>query len=455
MTEKAVPQILILGLAPECKASIVKSGSALGIVEKPYDLEKLIEQPMSPPPQAIFCGPAPEGMALTEVAQALRMQYQTVPLYFITGIRAGFERKDFKKNGFTDAFLIPLELTLVDEVVCEIVAKSSKESVRTFKTVKLVDVTPGEVLDFDTFIYLPANKKHIKYSQAGEPLEKERAEKLVKHHINSVEIDKEQMQNFYRFTAAQLKKIGSATGLSATERQDKMQMAIRDLMGAMFNDSSKEASTTHGKLIVNDCQEIVKSYVLNATAQNNGWYDRILSLTGGGSDTFSHAANVSTFAALFSMGLGIGKPEELAMAGILHDIGLVDVPAGIQLKPEEKRAPEERKAFEAHVAHSLKMIQERKLVVSTSVIKAVEQHHERFDGSGYPKGAAGKRIAPESQLLALANEFEKMTRAVNGQPQMSPAKAMAEIARRCSNPATAPFDPDLLKALAKLFPASA
>ncbi len=81
---------------------------------------------MNPEPLAIFCGPAPEGLALSEVAQALRMQYQTVPIYFVTGIRAGFERKDFKKNGFTDAFLIPLESTLVNEVIRDVIARSSR-----------------------------------------------------------------------------------------------------------------------------------------------------------------------------------------------------------------------------------------------------------------------------------------------------------------------------------------
>ncbi len=316
---------------------------------------------------------------------------------------------------------------------------------------KLVDVTPGEVLDFDTFIYLPANKKHIKYSAAGEPLDRERADRLLKHQFNSVAIDKEQMQNFYRFTANQLKKLGSNAGMSETEKQDKIRTAVRDLMGIMFNDSSKEASTAHGKLIVNDCQEIVKSYVLASPGQNN-WYERILSITSNGSDTFSHAANVSTFAALFSMGLEIGKPEELAMAGILHDIGLVDVPAEIQLRPAERRSEEEVKKYQEHVAHTVRMIQEKKLIVSDVVLKAISQHHERFDGTGYPKSLSGKRIASEAQVLALADEFEKLTRSVAGKPNMTPKQAMAELHRLCSNPATAPFNPELIRGLGKLFP---
>jgi HD-GYP domain-containing protein (c-di-GMP phosphodiesterase class II) len=195
----------------------------------------------------------------------------------------------------------------------------------------------------------------------------------------------------------------------------------------------------------------VKSYVLASPGQNS-WYDRIQSIAGGGSDSFSHAANVSTYAALFSLGLYIGKPEELAMAGILHDIGLVDVPAEIQLKPEESRTAEEKAIYQGHVEKTMKMIQEKKLVVSSMVLKMVEQHHERFNGSGYPKGHAGKRIAPESQLLAIANEFETMTRASGARPAMTPRQAIDSLLQQCANPATAPFDPEIVKKLARLFP---
>jgi HD-GYP domain-containing protein (c-di-GMP phosphodiesterase class II) len=156
------------------------------------------------------------------------------------------------------------------------------------------------------------------------------------------------------------------------------------------------------------------------------------------------------------MGTGIGKPEELAMAGILHDVGLADIPQEIQLKNEADLNAAEMRIYQTHVDLSLKIIRDRKLIVPELVLKVIQQHHERMDGSGYPGAIDGKRFLPSAQILALANEFDKLTVVIDGKPRLTPVQAIQKIKDDCfKNPALPKFDPEIIKKLVALFSGSA
>ncbi len=449
MSEGSAPaRVLATGLDPVALKACAAACKGAELIEMPLDIEKLIESPLDPAPAIVLCGPPPEGVSGNELAQALRMVYAESPIYFITTIRVGFERKSFQKNGFTDAFLIPIDLPVLDGMLRDGVASASK-GVKIFKAVKMIDITGGEVLDFDTHIHLPSNGKYIKLSAAGDSIDQERLDRYAKKELNRLHVEKSQMPKFYEFTANQLKKIQSSSTMSATEKSEKIQSAVRDIMGGIFNDSTKEASTTHGKSIVADCQQIVKAYVLSGdgTAGGKGWYAKVLAVADISSNSYSHSANVATYAAMFSLGLGVGKPEEIALAGILHDIGLADVPMEIQIKTD--RTKQEDDEYQKHVEHSLKLIRDRKLIVSEVVLKAIGQHHERFNGTGYPKGVPGQRICPEAQILALADTFDYLTSGAMGQKRLTPTQALDHLVR--TNASQMVFNPELLSKLQALF----
>ena len=280
-------------------------------------------------------------------------------------------------------------------------------------------------------------------------------ERLKGKSMASLQVTTDQIKRFYEFTARQLKGIEGNTGLSETEKRDRMKTAVRSIMTGMFNDSSVDATVEAGRSIVSDCQEVIKSYIsMGDTGSSGGnWYGWLLAATGAEGGVYNHSGNVATFAALFSMASGIGKPEDLALAGLLHDMGLADVPAEIQEKAESDRSREEQETFKRHVDHTLNMIKFRKMILPDSVTKAISQHHERYSGTGYPKGLAGNRIAPEAQVLALADEFDYRTMTKEGRPRMTPAEAFRRIYdENLKNASQAQFDLEILKRFIHIFP---
>jgi putative nucleotidyltransferase with HDIG domain len=195
----------------------------------------------------------------------------------------------------------------------------------------------------------------------------------------------------------------------------------------------------------------VKSYILEGA--ENDWYSRIQTILGERGDGYSHSANVSTLAALFSMGLGIGKPEELALAGLLHDIGIAELPAEIQVIDPEQMSKEQLELYKKHPEISVELIKSRKIVVSEVVTKAILQHHELYNGTGYPNGYFGDRICKEAQVLSLADRFDYLTRLKEGQPLMTPYQAVSHLrSLQVSDPSNIRYNPELLKQLLQLFP---
>ena len=95
-------------------------------------------------------------------------------------------------------------------------------------------------------------------------------------------------------------------------------------------------------------------------------------------------------------------------------------------------------------------------MVSDQVTKIIQQHHELYNGDGYPKGLFGDRILKESQILAIADRFEELTtyRTETEKPY-KPSEAVKKIMdEQLKDPAKIKYHPELLKNILSLFPTS-
>ena len=105
-------------------------------------------------------------------------------------------------------------------------------------------------------------------------------------------------------------------------------------------------------------------------------------------------------------GLHNEKLSELELAGLLHDIGMIGVPANILSKPGDL-SEEEYKLIQSHIIIGIKILKEIKQL--NHVIKIVECHHEHYDGGGYPYELKGDEIPVESQIIAVADAYDGLT----------------------------------------------
>jgi putative nucleotidyltransferase with HDIG domain len=115
---------------------------------------------------------------------------------------------------------------------------------------------------------------------------------------------------------------------------------------------------------------------------------------------------------------------ELGLAAMLHDIGMLKLPDTVYLK-EDPLADKEQQLVRAHTALGYKIL--KGFSVAEEIALAAEEHHERLDGSGYPKALVGDKISLYSRIIAVVCSYSAMTTRRLFKPRKDPHSAVMEL----------------------------
>jgi len=133
----------------------------------------------------------------------------------------------------------------------------------------------------------------------------------------------------------------------------------------------------------------------------------------------------------------------VTIAGLLHDVGKIIVPAEILSRPG-RLSELEMEIIRGHAAASAALI--AGIEFGGPVAAIVNQHHERLDGSGYPQGLRGENILAEARILAVADVVEAMSSHRPYRPALGMEVALAEVREH----AGVEYDADVVAACARL-----
>lgn len=142
--------------------------------------------------------------------------------------------------------------------------------------------------------------------------------------------------------------------------------------------------------------------------------------------TFGHSQRVADYAEALAESVGLDKDclYMIREAALLHDIGKIGIPESIITK-KGRLSPEELDIVKSHVDMSINII--KYLPFFHHVCPAVFGHHERWDGTGYPRGLKGEEIPPAARCLAIADAFDAMTSDRPYRSSLSVEAALQEI----------------------------
>jgi putative nucleotidyltransferase with HDIG domain len=125
-------------------------------------------------------------------------------------------------------------------------------------------------------------------------------------------------------------------------------------------------------------------------------------------ETAGHSQRVCHYALEIAKGIGLAETQlkNLARGAYLHDIGKLGVPDGILLKPGPLTA-DEWKVMQQHVQIGFELIKDIPFLADTAEL--ILCHHERYDGSGYPRGLRAEQIPVDARIFALADTLDAIT----------------------------------------------
>ena len=155
--------------------------------------------------------------------------------------------------------------------------------------------------------------------------------------------------------------------------------------------------------------------------------------------TGDHIKKVSEISYLIGkeMGFDQEKLEEIKIGGLLHDIGKIGIADNILIKAG-KLTPEEYSEIKTHPVKGYEILKDIESV--SQFIPYVLEHHEKFDGTGYPRNLKGEEIRVEGRILSLADALDAMTSDRVYKKRITIEQAYSEI-MRCSG---TQFDPKIV-----------
>ena len=173
----------------------------------------------------------------------------------------------------------------------------------------------------------------------------------------------------------------------------------------------------------------------------------LFSLAGHDYYTYTHSCNVGMF------GLGLAKAlignrgsfraKQLGQAFFFHDIGKVKIDSKIIQKPDRLNA-QELEEMKKHPDAGLRLLEKFRLLTKEAR-DVVLQHHEKLDGTGYPRGLTGPLIHPFARICAVVDVFDALTSERPYRRRNTPFEA-CRIMQESENA----FDPKMLKAFIRL-----
>lgn len=141
--------------------------------------------------------------------------------------------------------------------------------------------------------------------------------------------------------------------------------------------------------------------------------------------THNHSNRVQDLSVKIAQKLGLSSEINytMSLASLFHDIGKFFIPDEILNKPS-KLSDEEFNYIKMHSTYSSELLQGKFI---DDIAQIVEQHHERLDGSGYPKGLKGDQIRIEARIIGVTDSYDAMTSDRAYRKGMSPEIALEEL----------------------------
>jgi HD-GYP domain-containing protein (c-di-GMP phosphodiesterase class II) len=285
----------------------------------------------------------------------------------------------------------------------------------------------------DLYIQYENDGDPVLYYRAGGPIEPDQASRLIESGVRQVLVRTDEFQRFASHLLETIDCQSEREAVPPSERFAALQLAMAGEIehAARLVDCGPYVAVAD-KLGRDLTTLLVNNSVLPSDLYRLARHDFL---------TFTHITNVASYGVLLAERLGLcdgSQYESLAKAAILHDIGKRFIPVSILQKPA-KLDPHERAIIETHPQRGYEELCGRDDMTHEQLMM-VYQHHERFDGKGYPVGSQGEEIHPWARMLAVVDVFDAMT---GTRPYRRPATAADAMDYICKNAGTH-FDPEMV-----------
>lgn len=304
-----------------------------------------------------------------------------------------------------------------------------------FIPIQRLDIEAQTQITFDLYVNLPLNQKCILYRRKGGLVESEKLVSFSENNVRNFFIQKEDYQEFVKYVASRIKML--IGGTDSEENRRLMTSAAKSILASTISEDNPAVTNALMANLNDITQNIIESILETSSIYNKRTFQRFAELAQSGTHFHKHPINVCSLTVLISVGIGYSNEKilsDIAMASLLHDVGLSRLPQNVILKahhPDDLSVQQRMQLYE-HPRYAIEILKERKVQISPLAELVIAQHHEEFNGFGYPRGIRGYNVNEFAQILRVADELEMIIQggfATNGELKRRVAELLDSLHR--------------------------
>ncbi|MCA9158221.1 MAG: HD domain-containing protein [Planctomycetales bacterium] len=304
--------------------------------------------------------------------------------------------------------------------------------------ISMATLSPRSLLGIDIYLRANAHSPSVLFCRANEYPDFERLLPLVSQGVNKLFIDSVDRGKYQQYLRENWADLLADESSPVANRAAIMSEVIRDVLNEEFSIGDTDSVVAVSQRLGNVTCDLLSDQSIIAQQLCNVLHHDYA--------TFTHCTNVSMYCVLLGRELGYSKSDlkELAVGGLLHDLGKLQIDARILTKPGKLDDFEFREIMK-HPGIGFALLVERD-DLSFGQLMMTYQHHERIDGSGYPVGCLNDEIHPWAKLCAIVDVYEALTSHRPYRNPMSPKTALAVLDKGYGTE----FDKEMLQCWRKL-----
>ncbi len=289
-------------------------------------------------------------------------------------------------------------------------------------------------IDYNLFTYIHKQKKYVLFSSPDTKFGDLHRKKLLDNKMNVVYVASADYDKHLRYVERNLDGLLANDTIAEAVKVGAMHEASDIIVRDMLDQPVNQENMLRTKKFANQ--------VVDFTTKKPTSLSRFLELVERDDQLSSHSMNVCVYSLLIARKMGIfdyRNIQKLAFGSLLHDVGMTFVPNSIMEK-KEKLTSLDWTRIEKHTELGYSVLQKLSYR-DKDVEDIVRYHHERLDGTGYPKMLSGKRISPLVRIVTIADIFN----AINSERAYSKSFSTYDTFMKMLNECEGEIDLGILK----------
>ncbi len=288
---------------------------------------------------------------------------------------------------------------------------------------------------FDIFYKTSAfgNTQFVKFA-SSHPSHQEKIRKLLQSGESTEEfyIREEDLIKYHGLATKSLRNMIANPKIPVQEKTRKIYDVSKGIMKEFFDNNASEKMLQSSEEVMNIMEQCL--------SENEAGFHSLTMITNKDYYTYTHRVNVGLYCMAYGIKTkrGPNDTRELGLGGMLHDVGKSKIDASL-INKIGKLTDEEFQIIKSHSSLG-KEILESMQCYGTNVVRMAGEHHEKFNGNGYPNGLVGEEISNFARICKVMDVYDALTTRRSYKKALAPFEALTIMRKQMVDE----FDFDIL-----------